>query len=122
MYTGDWYISWLLWLAQMKGMDMAWLKKYPLFLASYTAPLMYIPYLVTLDQVVIWQHISSPTVNQQVNGFPWKERVDMDYWIKSAAEYEVFAGRTGKPAPVELSEAEKVAILWKGHPELWPAG
>lgn len=101
---------------------MAWLKKYPLFLASYTAPLMYIPYLVTLDQVVIWQHISSPTVNQQVNGFPWKERVDMDYWIKSPEEYDIFAGRTGETKPVELTLEQKVDVLWNGHKELWPAG
>ena len=120
LYTADWYLGWALWLAQMNGTDLTWVNKYPWFLASYTAPVMYLPMTLELKNVLIWQHTSTPAAPMQVNGFPNRTNVDMDYFIQDAAAYAQFCGKAVEPPPVipPVSDAEKLARLWTVHPEL----
>lgn len=54
-YGADWYQSWAFWLASIYGEDISWAKTFQFLDASYTAPIMYLPYGIDLDQVVGWQ-------------------------------------------------------------------
>lgn len=91
-YGGEWYQGWWTWMATMDGVDMSWIKLYPHHCASYTAPWMYLCTGFTLEQTLFWQWTSSPPEDKQIDGFPYKERIDMNYWLKSEAEFYEFMG------------------------------
>lgn len=94
-YGGEWYQGWWTWMAgALGGMDMSWIGKYNLHCASYTAPWMYLCTGFTMDQALVWQHTSTPVLAKQIEGFPNPGSLDMNYWLKSEAEFDLWIGKT----------------------------
>lgn len=87
-YSGAYYTDWYFWLASLAGKDMSWIKLYQWWMSTYDPLVLYLPFGMTIDDVAMWQWTSSPDEEHQVNGFPWKARLDMNYWIKTIAKYE----------------------------------
>jgi GH25 family lysozyme M1 (1,4-beta-N-acetylmuramidase) len=121
-YGADWYESWFLWLAAMAGMDMGFVQLYPRWIASYTSPVIYLPYLTKIENVYIWQDTSTPGSARQMQGFPNPSRVDMNWFIKSEADFNrvMLLGAGSVTPPAELTDKQKLDILWQAHPDLWP--
>lgn len=113
-YSGEWFVGWWMWLAGVGGLDMSWLNRYALHCASYTAPWMYLCTGFSMQQALFWQWTSTPPPARQLQGFPWPARLDMNYWLKSAAEFDAWisGGQIELPSapPMQVAEAEQGII------------
>ncbi len=119
-YSGEWYQGWAVWLAGTSfdgtpAMDMSWLSKYKLHCASYTAPWMYLCTGFTMEQTILWQWTSTAPLGVQLTGFPNPGSLDMNYWLKSEAEFNTWIGAAPvvKP-PLSLESLDiRIAALEK---------
>lgn len=101
-YGGEWYQGWATWLAGTsydgtKAMDLSFISKYKLHCASYTAPWMYLCTGFTMEQTILWQWTSTPVLAKQLAGVPNPGSFDMNYWLKSDAEFDTWIGGTIPP-------------------------
>jgi GH25 family lysozyme M1 (1,4-beta-N-acetylmuramidase) len=113
MYTADWCMGWAVKFAAMgqwdEYEDLSWLQSIDFWIASYTSPVMQMIDEIDFLQVCMWQWTSTPPAKYQVDGFPWKERLDMNFWLwPEAVFYQVF-GLADAP-PVEPPESGLAAL------------
>lgn len=61
----------------------------------------------------LWQYSSRIKVPGEYYAYDW------NYYPGTRHEFEVLAGLVPPLPPVENTDAEKLALLWNHHPELW---
>lgn len=102
------------------------LTKYPLWIAQYPtqrdgetpeqAALRFgHPYITPWEQYHFWQY-SSHGDGKKYGAE--SGNIDLNYWNGTMDELNLFCGIKPKP-PVVIPDSEKLARLWKAHPELW---
>jgi len=97
--------------AEFGSNAQTWLQ-FPLWIAHYgvIAPSIPIPW----TKYTFWQYTSTgsgPTYGAEAKG------IDLDVYDGTLAQLRQFCGLDVIP-PQELTDAEKLAILWEAHPEL----
>jgi GH25 family lysozyme M1 (1,4-beta-N-acetylmuramidase) len=110
-YSAQWWLSWLLWIAGVKGFDVSKIVNRPWWVASYTLQMVNI-FGIDLANVVQWQYGNKGVLQ----GMPYPEKIDTNLWLKSEAEFNTFWKIP--VIPVEFTLEEKVNKLWGIHPEL----
>jgi lysozyme len=94
----------------------AWLADHPLWVANYGVSEPMLSATSHWPQGwTFWQY--SSTGDGKAFGMESKG-LDMNWYNGSEAELRAFAGQGIPPAPVEITDAEKLKRLWEAHPEL----
>jgi lysozyme len=97
-----------------------YLSSLPLWIAHYGADQPSTKAVAPWGRWTFWQHTA--TGDGLAFGMESKG-LDMDWFNGTEAELYAFAGKTlpdSGNTTTELTTEEKVALLWKAHPELWP--
>jgi lysozyme len=94
----------------------AWLADHPLWVANYGVSEPMLSATSHWPQGwTFWQY--SSTGDGKAFGMESKG-LDMNWFNGSETDLRAFAGQGIPPAPVDVSDAEKLKRLWEAHPEL----
>jgi lysozyme len=112
-YSGMWYLQ--MCINESPEYDFTKFKVCPLFIANYTGDPKIEPLRPDWWPWLFYQWTSSGAVDG-ISG-----RVDLDEFTGTPAEFAAWAKVKPVEPPAELSDQQKLTLLWSIHPELWPS-